>query len=170
MTQVTQKGSRAMSKSPLPEEQSAKIVPFVANREQAEAAALARFWDARQQGQPADSADLEPDLLDMVQLLEHYRGVTGSLAPLQPPAAPAASSSWRTAHVAALFVLAAAFLLFTSNTLLSPRSWLLSSAPDPDWIPWISDDWLHGSLATARSVISQKLTGVATMEELSHGA
>ena len=39
--------------------------------------------------------------------------------------------------------LTAIFLMvFAVNTVTSPRSWL-SATSDPDWIPWVSDDWIH---------------------------
>lgn len=159
---MTQKGSSAMSKTPRPDGRTPKIVPLHA-QERADAAALARYWDARLQGRPVPDTELDPELRDVVHLLEHYREVA---APAAPEAAPA--PLWRPAHYAALVMLAAAILFFTSNTLLSPRSWLLTSAHDPDWIPWVSDDWLHGHAPSAGSIVSQ-LT--ATMiEELPHGA
>jgi hypothetical protein len=145
MTQ--QKGSLAMSKTARPDGRTPKIVPLH-GQERADAAALARYWDARLQGRPVPDTELDPELRDMVQLLEHYREVAGPVVP-----AAAASPPWRPVHLAALVMLATAILLFTSNTLLSPRSWLLSSAPDPDWVPWVSDDWLHGHAPSAGTIV-----------------
>ena len=157
---MTQKGSFAMRKPPRPDGRTPEIVPLHA-QEQADAAALARYWDARLRGRPVPDTELDPELREMVQLLEHYREVAG-------PVVPAGVLPWRSVHFAALVMLAAAILLFTSNTLLSPRSWLLSSAPDPDWIPWVSDDWLHGGAPSVGSIVSQV---TATMiEEVPHGA
>jgi hypothetical protein len=161
---MTQKGSLAMSETPRPAGRTPKIVPLRA-QEQAEAAALARYWDARLQGRPAADTELDPELRDMVQLLEHYREVAG---PPEPPAA--ASPPGRPVHFTALIMLAAAILLFTSNTLLSPRSWLLSSAHDPDWIPWVSDDWLGGRAPSAGSIVSQLTAPLTMIEEFPHGA
>lgn len=161
---MTQKGSVAMSTPTRPDGRTAKILPL-RTREQAEAAALARYWDARLAGRPVAETELDPELRDMVHLLEHYRVVAG---PTAPPAAT--SPPWRPVHVAALVMLAAAFLLFTSNTLLSPRSWLLSSAPDPDWIPWVSDDWLGGRALPAGSIVSQLVAPLTMREEFPHGA
>lgn len=155
-----------MSKPPRPDGRSPKIVPFAPAQEQADAAALARYWDARLQGRPVSDTELDPDLRDMVHLLEHYREAAGPVAP--PPAAT--SPPWRSVHYAALVMLAAAILLFTSNTLLSPRSWLLSSAADPDWIPWVSDDWLHGRAPSAGSIVSQLAAPLKMIEEFPHGA
>lgn len=100
----------------------------------------------------------------MVQLLEHYRAVTPLVA-----LAPDSSPPGRPAFYAVLLMLAAV-LLFTSNTLLSPRSWLLSSATDPDWIPWVSDDWLSTRIPAAGSIVSQLATPLTTIEEFAHGA
>lgn len=162
---MTQKGSLAMSKTPRPDGRTPQIVPLHA-QEQSEAAALARYWDARLQGRPVPDTELDPDLRDLVHLLEHYREVAGPMA----PAPVAVSPPWRPVHFAALVMLAAAILLFTSNTLLSPRSWLLSSAHDPDWIPWVSDDWLGGRAPSAGSIVSQLTTHLTMIEELPHGA
>jgi hypothetical protein len=162
---MTQKGFLAMSTTPRPDGRTPKIVPLH-TQEQAEAAALARYWDARLQGRPVADAEVDPDLRDMVHLLEHYREAAGLAAP--PPAAT--SPPWRPTHYAALVVLAAVLLLFTSNTLLSPRSWLLSTASDPDWIPWVSDDWLHGHAPSAGSIVSQLTAPLTMIEELPYGA
>ena len=70
-----QKGSIAMGKTSLTEERNQYIVPLVSAQEQTDAAALSRYWDARLQGQPVTDTDLDPELRDMVQLLEHYRAV-----------------------------------------------------------------------------------------------
>lgn len=159
------KDARAMGKTPRPDGRTPNVVPLYPAQEEADATALAHYWDARLQGQPVADTDLDPGLRDMVHLLEHYREVTG-------PAVPAATASplWRPGHYAALVVLAAAFLLFTSNTFLSPRSWLLSSARDPDWIPWVSDDWLGRDVPSAGSVISQLTAPLTIIKEFTHGA
>lgn len=143
-----------MGKTPRPDERNPKIVTLVTAQEQAEAAALARYWDARLQGRSGDTAQLGAEVRDMVQLLEHYREVTDPL-PLPKPVPVAESPPlWlRPTQVAAMALVMIAVLLFASNTLLSPRSWLLSSAHDPDWIPWVSDDWLGAHALTAEIVI-----------------
>lgn len=56
-------------------------------------------------------------------------------------------------------------LILTSNTLLSLRSWLLSFAPDPDWIRWGSDDWSGRHDLTANSTLSQAAGDQETTEE-----
>lgn len=56
-------------------------------------------------------------------------------------------------------------LLFTSNTLLSPWSRLLSSAPEPDWIPWVSEGWSGGNTLTANSTLWQDAGYQETTEE-----
>jgi hypothetical protein len=156
-----------MSTTPRPDGRTPKVVPLHP-QEQAEAAALARYWDARLQGRPVTDTGLDPDLRDMVRLLEHYREVAGPAAPPEVAPPPEATSPpWRPVHLAALVMLAA-ILLFTSNTLLSPRSWLLSAAPDPDWIPWLSDDWLSGRAASAGSIVSQFTARM--IKEFPHGA
>ena len=155
---MTQKGPFAMSKP-------TKIVPFSSLQEQADADALARYWDARLAGRPVPDTELEPDLRDVVHLLEHYREVADPVAPSAATAPPR-----RPVQYAALVMLAAAILLFTSNTLLSPRSWLLSTAPDPDWIPWVSDDWLGGRTLPAGGIVSQLTAPFTMIEELPHGA
>ena len=42
---------------------------------------------------------------------------------------------------AAVGLTAIFLVVFAVNTVTSPRSWL-SGASDPDWIPWVSDDWM----------------------------
>jgi hypothetical protein len=151
-----------MGKTPRPDGRVPNIVPLYADQEEAEA--LARYWDARLQGHPVSGPEPDPELRDMVLLLEHYREVAGPVSPAQGAPLP-----WRTVHYAALAMLAAALLLFSSNTLLSPRSWLLSSAQDPDWVPWVSDDWLHSPPA-AGSIISQLAAPLTFIEEFPYGA
>lgn len=136
------------------ERSNPKIVPLVTTQEQAEVEALARYWDDRLQRRSGNAAQLSPETCEMVQLLEHYREVT-ELPPFPTPA-PVADLPplWlRPRQVAAMALGMVALFLFASNTLLSPRSWLLSSAHDPDWIPWISDDWLGAHAVTAEIVI-----------------
>jgi hypothetical protein len=162
---VTQKGCLALSKVPRPDGRTPKIVPLSTVQEQADAAALARYWDARLQGQPVADTELDPELRDMVQLLEHYRKVAGPVVP-----AVAASPPLRPVHLAALAIVATVLLLFASHTLLSPRSWLLSSAQDPDWIPWVSDDWLGGRAPSAGSIVSQLTAPLTIIEEFPYGA
>ncbi|MEZ4563006.1 MAG: hypothetical protein R2853_09740 [Thermomicrobiales bacterium] len=154
-----------MSPTPRPDGRPPQLVPLHA-QEQADAAALARYWDARLQGRPGPDTEVEPELRDMVRLLEHYRDAAGPV--VSPPVAT--SPLRRSAHRAALVMLAAAILLFASNTLLSPRSWLLSSAADPDWIPWVSDDWLGSRAAAAGSMVSQLVTPLAMAAGFPHGA
>jgi hypothetical protein len=160
-----QKGFPGMSTSPHSDARTSNIVPLFPDQEQAGATTLARYWDARLQGQPGADTDLEPELRDMVQLLEHYREVARPVVPESTAALP-----WRTVHYTALAVLAAALLLFASNTLLSPRSWLLSSAQDPDWIPWVSDDWLRDRAPAAGSIASQLAAPLTIIEEFPYGA
>ena len=161
---MTQRGRYAMGKTPLNGERARTIVPLQTAQDEASATTLARYWDARLQGRVLADTDLDPEVRDMVQLLEHYRGVT-------PPVtlAPDSSPPWRPAIYAVLLMLAVV-LLFTSNTLLSPRSWLLSTATDPDWIPWLSDDWLSPRFPAAGSILSQLATPLRIVEEFPHGA
>lgn len=42
---------------------------------------------------------------------------------------------------AAVGLVAIFVVVFAVNTVVSPRSWLVTQN-DPDWIPWISDDWI----------------------------
>lgn len=143
-----------MSKTPRPDERTPKIVPLVTDQEQAEVEALARYWDARQQGRTGDATQLDQGLLDIVQLLEHYRDVSGPLSsPNTSRGGVAPPSRVKPVQAAAIALVMVALLLFTSNTLLSPRSWLFSSAHDPDWIPWVSDDWLGEHAITAEIMI-----------------
>ena len=97
-----QKGFPGMSTSPLSDARTSNIVPLFPDQEQAGATTLARYWDARLQGQPGADTDLEPELRDMVQLLEHYREVARPVVPESTAAPP-----WRTVHYTALAVLAA---------------------------------------------------------------
>lgn len=154
-----------MGSTPHPDPRHPKIVPLHASQEQEEAAALARYWDARLRGQPVPDTELDPDVREMARLLEHYREVARPVDPAATPAPP-----WRQARSAALVVLTAAFLLFASNTLLSPRSWLLSSAQDPDWIPWVSDDWLGSRAPSAGSFVSRFTAPLTMIEEFPYGA
>lgn len=164
-----EKGFTAMGKSPLPEEQIPKIVPLFTAQEQNDAARLARYWDARQQGLAADAGDLEPALVPIVRLLEHYQEVTGPLSPVRATAE--APPLWRrSGHAAALTVVMIAVVLFASNTLLSPRSWLLSSAQDPDWVPWVSDNWLGRHAVTAERIVSAGWERLEMTEDLTLGA
>ena len=159
-----QKGFPVMRKILQPDERNPKIVPLVTPQEQAEVEALSRYWDARLQGRVADPAQLGPEVRDMVQLLEHYREVADPL-PMPAPVADSPPLWLRPAQVAAVALAMVALLLFASNTLLSPRSWLFSSAPDPDWIPWVSDDWLSAHALTSEIVIPRDI-----MKEISGDA
>jgi len=128
-----------------------RIVILTVGEDQAQATALARYWDATVRGQTTDPSALDPELTAVVALLRHYHAVTRP--PQAGPASPGATAprplpvrpTVRTARaVIGVFV-----VIFALNTLLSPRSWLLSSAEDPDWIPWVSDDWLGDDAVTA---------------------
>jgi ferric-dicitrate binding protein FerR (iron transport regulator) len=143
----------------------AKIVPLFTTEEPSESAALARYWDATVHGQPLDTEELDPELKTVVQLLRHYHAVTrhhDANAPVHAPSGelrspPARAASPPAEHaitgprrqvprhhapLAALTMMGVLILIFVVNTVVSPRSWLLSRASDPDWIPWISDEWL----------------------------
>ena len=149
-----QKGSFAMGHTTKQDARNPKIVPLVTAEEQAEVEALARYWDARLQRRSGNAAQLSPETREMVQLLEHYREVTEPPPfPTPMPIADSPSLWLRPRQVAVMALVMVALLLFACNTLLSPRSWLLSSAHDPDWIPWISDDWLGAHAVTAEIVI-----------------
>jgi hypothetical protein len=144
----------------------AKIIQLFAGDDQAKVADLARYWDATVQGQPADRGSLDPQLTTVVQLLRHYHGMpqchreaptTIRPAPHclpadQPNGAlhlpicsgdragwhdPARSMRRMGVGLTAIFLVA-----FVVNTVTSPRSWL-STTSDPDWIPWVSDDWIN---------------------------
>lgn len=137
-----------------------KIIPLFSDQETIASERLARYWDAHLRGQPGDALGLDPELVATVQLLEHYREMT-----LPPDTAPvlaspaAAPTQRRLRHVVALVALAT-LLLFASNTLLSPRSWLLNPAADPDWIPWVSDDWLGPRALTAQPLLTNSSEAV----------
>ena len=128
-----------------------KIVWLTVAEDQTQANALARYWDAMVRGQSADPSALDPQLAAVVALLRHYHAVTrlphpgiASSAVTSPRLRPN-----RPTARAALSVIGVFVIIFSLNTLLSPRSWLLSSAEDPDWIPWVSDDWLGADAVTA---------------------
>ena len=162
---MMRKGPSDVGNASLHDDHDGKIVSFSSGQEQAEAAALSRYWDARLQGRPAADAELDPELRVMVHLLEHYREVTGPVEH-DAPAPPLR----RPAYYATLALIAAALLLFASNTLVSPRSWLLSSAQDPDWIPWVSDDWLGRQAPAAGSMVSLVTMPLSFIEGLPGGA
>ena len=143
----------------------AKIIELVVGDDCAQAANLARYWDATVQGQLADRRDLDPELTTVVQLLRYYHGMPDSHRETLVTSAPALDSPHAdqphgAQHVAArtggrggrhdparpltraAVGLTAIFLVvFAVNTMTSPRSWL-SGASDPDWIPWVSDNWM----------------------------
>jgi hypothetical protein len=143
----------------------AKIVPLFATEEQSAPAALSRYWDETVRGQPSDPEELDPELKTVVQLLRHYHAVTRhhreASALVHSPSGELRSPPTRTASplaaqasgpgrqvpgfhapLAALTMMGVLILIFAVNTAVSPRSWLLSRASDPDWIPWLSDEWL----------------------------
>lgn len=140
----------------------AKIVPLFPAEEQQASAALSRYWDATVSGQRLDISEIDPELKAVVQLLRHYHAVTrhqpGAQALLRspnndlplPPERAIANTGRHPQHAhasrAALTMVGVFLLLFTFNTVVSPRSWLLTRTTDPDWIPWVSDDWLGFSL------------------------
>lgn len=160
-----------MSKTRHHEEHTPKIVRLYADQEQADAVALARYWDARLEGRPSDATEIDPELRDIVQLLEHYREGLIPLVPPKPGPTAVSPPLWlRSAQVAALALVMVMLLLFTGNTLLSPRSWLLSSTQDPDWIPWVSDDWLGAHALTADSIRLPEADRLEMTEDLARGA
>ncbi|MFN8594520.1 MAG: hypothetical protein U0031_23965 [Thermomicrobiales bacterium] len=136
----------------------AKIVPLFPAEEEQASAALSRYWDATVRGQSIDTEELDADLKTIVHLLRHYHTVTRREHGTHPalrslyddlPAPPERGTRYVRrqkpafyAPIAALAMMGVFILLFAFNTLASPRSWLLSEAADPDWIPWISDEWL----------------------------
>lgn len=147
----------------------AKIVPLFTAEEHAQSEALSRYWDATIRGQPLDAAELDPELKTVVHLLRHYHAVTRhhrdahewlrtSGEDLPPPIpretspSPERTSTHAGTHapryhasLAALMVGVLA-IIFAFNAVVSERSWLLSRANDPDWIPWVSDEWLGFNL------------------------
>ncbi|MCA9877181.1 MAG: hypothetical protein KC442_05355 [Thermomicrobiales bacterium] len=123
-----------------------KVIPF-RRQEEPEAAALAEYWDATLRGDCPDPRALDPELAQLVSLLRHYHAVAQvehTSGPPQPalPRRQLPVVSGPLVGLAASILAAAFVVAFVGNTLLSPRSWLLSSAADPDWLPLVSDDWL----------------------------
>lgn len=123
-----------------------KVVPF-RRHEEAEAAALAAFWDATVRGDDPNPQTLDPELVDVVHLLRHYHAVaqvehsSGAPQPT-PPRQRLPVVTGPLIGLAASILAAVLVVAFVGNTLLSPRSWLLSSAADPDWLPLVSDEWI----------------------------
>ena len=168
------KDHSAMTTQPDPSGEDRKIVPLFAE-EQSASTALSRYWDAAVRGQPLDAEDVDPELKTIVQLLRYYHAVTrpsrcasvsrcprvrGALPPSHPGASGSASRRggppFHHPKTRAMLMMVSVFvIIFVGNTLVSPRSWLLSSSADPDWIPWVSDDWLGASALTAHSFVIQ---------------
>jgi hypothetical protein len=150
------------------ENHDSKIVWLTVAEDQSRANALARYWDAMVRGQSADPGALDPQLAAVVALLRHYHAVTR--LPHAGTASPSATSTRlhpiRPTARAALSVIGVFAVIFALNTLLSPRSWLLSSAEDPDWIPWVSDDWLGADAVTAH-VLDTRSPALAMQPERS---
>jgi hypothetical protein len=153
-----------MATRPPPDGQEPKIIVLFDGEEQAGADALALYWDATVKGRPADPGALDQELIAVVQLLRHYHlvtrhrwdsPITRRSAPERACAypfrearhrsSPALDATSRPLTRGAIAMVGLFVLIFTINTIVSPRSWLLSTAEDPDWIPWVSDDWLVDS-------------------------
>lgn len=148
------------------DEHQGKIIEFVSANERTNAARLARYWDATLRGEPPTPDALDRELALVVQLLRHYHGLTrngqGTLDTICPThplthdnrstgAGPGASATAgdrqelqkpaRPMTRAALGLVAIFLVIFAVNSVTSPRSWLVTQS-DPDWIPWVSDDWI----------------------------
>lgn len=153
--------------SPTQPDPRANVVPLFPGEEQA-ATELAQYWDATVQGRASDDRQVDPELVPIIQLLRHYQGAVAPPPPEPPPirATPGALAvAWqRSLRQLALALAVVAVVAFTVNTAVSPRSWLLSSAADPDWLPLVSDDWLAGAragrLLTPITAVVQELQGV----------
>ena len=145
-----------------PDESEPKITVLFSAEERVAAENLARYWDATVSGRPSDDArTLDPELALVVRLLRHYHDVTRghpgaaatrSDAATRRQSSPARNASTHPVMRAAIASVGLVLLLFTISAVTSPRSWLLSPAADPDWIPWVSDDWLGPDAVTSRSV------------------
>lgn len=148
------------------DEHQGKIVEFVSANERSNAADLARYWDAALRGEPNAPDALDRELALVVQLLRHYHGLVrsnqGALDAIcsphtlrstnrTPGSDPSASPKTgdrkepqkpaRPMTRAAVGLVAIFLVIFAVNSVTSPRSWLVTQN-DPDWIPWVSDDWI----------------------------
>ncbi|MFT4036853.1 MAG: hypothetical protein QM692_01635 [Thermomicrobiales bacterium] len=153
--------------SPTQPDPSPNVVPLFPGEEQA-ATELAHYWDATVQGR-ATGREVDPELVPIIQLLRHYQGAVAPPPPEPPPPPRARAASlalaWqRSLRQVALALAVVAAVAFTVNTAVSPRSWLLSSAADPDWLPLVSDDWLAEAPAVRLldpiTAVVQELQGV----------
>jgi hypothetical protein len=172
-----EKEARLMATPQPSDADTAKIVELFGN-EQREAAALSRYWDATLRGRVTEADEIDPELKAVVHLLRHYHSVTrlqhDPSVPLPPSYGGLLPPPVRRAHasvsLAALTLVGVFLFIFAVNTLLSPRSWLLSSAADPDWIPWVSDDWLGPDAVTAHLFDTELAELVGDRERSEHGA
>lgn len=154
-----------MTSRSLGDRNQSKIVTLPSIEDRTKAADLARFWDATVAGQPAAPGTLDPETIAIVRLLRHYHELARhhqpELATTSPDrcaryddfevagshlsARPVDRGEWqepsRTMTRAAVGLVAIFVVVFAVNTVVSPRSWLVTQN-DPDWIPWISDDWI----------------------------
>lgn len=121
------------------------ILPIVSPDDPDQVAALARYWDATLQQQPTKAPDLDPEMQQIVQMLRHYHQITRQ----QPVEHSLPRSNLRAEWDSALRVwrrgmlgfMAVLLMLFAIHTATSPRSWV-STTGDPDWVPWVSDEWI----------------------------
>jgi hypothetical protein len=126
-------------------QQSPDILPLVPPDDPEQIDALARYWDATVRRQPTRATDLEPEMQQIVHVLRHYHQITRQ----QPVEHSPPQSSTRTEWDATLRVwrrgmlgfVAVMLMVLAIHTATSPRSWL-STTGDPDWVPWISDEWI----------------------------
>lgn len=166
------------TRPPLPNDPEPKITFILGAEDRAGAEDLARYWDATVAGRPTDPRTLDLDLALVVHLLRHYHDVTqghpdAPNLPLHAERCPSAPRRHRPPHPVTRVAIAwmgLLLLLFTINTFTSPRSWLLSTADDPDWIPWVSDGWLGPDALTARSLGTRPELFLSQIDKFADGA
>ena len=133
-----------MDASPGKDQWPPDALPLVPPEELDQIDALALYWDATVRQQPPSATDLDPEMQQIVQMLRHYHQVTHQQPVEHSPPRAGMRAEWdaslRVWRRGMLGFVAVMLMLFAIHTATSPRSWV-STTGDPDWVPWVSDEW-----------------------------
>lgn len=134
-----------MDASPEKDQPPSDVLPLVPADDPEQIASLARYWDDTVQQQPASPSALDPEMQQIVHVLRHYHQITRQQPVEHSPPRSGARAEWdatlRVWRRGMLGFVAVMLVLFAIHSATSPRGWL-STAGDPDWVPWVSDEWI----------------------------